>query len=80
MGAAGAIDHSRARELSDSLWIETGKDRAAELQAVLGRVLLQMHREGKLLVMMERQQTVFHMTVGKRFPNRKRVLAETGGP
>lgn len=54
--------------LSDSLMIETGNRRAAELQAVLGRVLLEMRLEGKLMVMMERSQTVYHITVTRKFP------------
>jgi hypothetical protein len=29
-----------------------------------------MKSEGKLLVMMERQQAVYHMTVARRFPSR----------
>jgi hypothetical protein len=63
-GAAVAVPELRAH--ADSLMIETGRLRGAELQAVLGRVLLEMRREGKLLVIMERSQTVYHMTVAKR--------------
>jgi hypothetical protein len=62
----------------DSLLAETANRRAAELQAVLGRVLLEMRREGMLLVMMERQQTVYHMTVARRFPGAERVPAVRG--
>jgi hypothetical protein len=58
----------RARTLADSLLAETAHQRSAELQAVLGRVLAEMQREGKLMVMMERRQTVYHMTVARRFP------------
>lgn len=57
----------------DSLLAGTAHQRSAELQAVLGRVLLEMRREGMLLVMMERQQTVYHMTVARRFPGAERV-------
>jgi hypothetical protein len=56
---------------ADSLLIETGRLRGTEFQAVLGRVLLEMQREGKLLVMMERSQTVYHITVGRRFSTRR---------
>ena len=69
-GPAWAAD---ARMLRDSLLAETAHQRSAELQAVLGRVLLEMRREGKLMVMMERQQTVYHMTVARRFPGAERV-------
>jgi hypothetical protein len=41
---------------------------ASALSAILGRVIHQMKGEGKLLVMMERQQAVYHMTVARRFP------------
>jgi hypothetical protein len=63
------------RALRDSVLEETASLRSAELQAVLGRVLLEMRREGKLMVMMERQQTVYHMTVARRFPGHTPVPA-----
>lgn len=68
-----------ARMLRDSLLAETASARAAELQAVLGRVLLEMRGEGKVMVMMERRQTVYHMTVARRFPGAERVPAVTDG-
>lgn len=68
----------QAAALRDSLLAGTAHQRSAELQAVLGRVLLEMRREGKLLVMMERQQTVYHMTVARRFPGAERVPAVRG--
>lgn len=68
-----------ARMLRDQLLAETATARAAELQAVLGRVLLEMRREGKVMVMMERRQTVYHMTVARRFPGAERVPPVTGG-
>lgn len=37
--------------------------RAHELKAVLGRVLLEMQNEGRVMVTLERLQPVFHMTV-----------------
>ena len=55
-----------ARLLSDSMVVETARLRGAELQAVLGRVLQQLKNEGKVMVMMERQQTVYHITVARR--------------
>jgi hypothetical protein len=39
--------------------------RALELKAILGRVLLEMQREGSVMVTLERQQPVFHMTVAR---------------
>jgi hypothetical protein len=40
---------------------------SSALQAALGRVLITMREEGMLLVMMERQQAVYHITVARRF-------------
>lgn len=60
--------HPDERLLADSMMIEMARLRGAELQAILGRVLLELQREGKLMVMMERRQTVFHITVGRRLP------------
>lgn len=37
--------------------------RALELKAILGEVLLDLQQEGRVMVTMERQQPVFHMTV-----------------
>lgn len=47
---------------------EVGRERAVALQGELGRVLGEMRDEGKLRVMMERRQPVYHMTVARRFP------------
>lgn len=38
--------------------------RASELKAILGEVLVEMQREGRVMVTLERQQPVFHMTLG----------------
>jgi hypothetical protein len=57
--------------MSDSLLVETARARGAELQAALGRVLQEMQREGKLLVRMERRQTVYHITVARRYPQQR---------
>jgi hypothetical protein len=62
-----------ARVLADSIVVETGRLRGAELQAVLGRVLHEMQDEGKVLVRMERRQTVYHITVARRFTQRENV-------
>jgi hypothetical protein len=49
----------------DSVLLKGANLRSAELQAVLGRVLLEMKQEGKLMVMMEKRQTVYHITVAR---------------
>ena len=53
------------RDVTDSIMVKTASLRSAELQAVLGRVILEMREQGMLMVMMERQQTVYHTTVGR---------------
>lgn len=40
--------------------------RSRELQAVLGRVLIEMQQEGKVMVTLERLQPVYHVTVARR--------------
>jgi hypothetical protein len=40
--------------------------RSRELMAVLGQVLREMQREGKVMVTLERLQPVYHMTVARR--------------
>jgi hypothetical protein len=62
--------------LRDLRMVETAATRGTELQAVLGRVIREMREEGKLLVMMERFQTVYHMTVARRFPAGEPVPVE----
>jgi hypothetical protein len=44
--------------------------RSAELQAILGEVLLEMQGEGKVMVTLERLQPVYHMTVARRLAPR----------
>lgn len=50
--AAGAVETVAAR-------------RSRELQAILGRVLARMQEEGKVMVTLEEQQPVYHMTVAR---------------
>ena len=59
---------ARARIVSDSLWTLMARQRGVELQAVLGRVLKEMRREGKLVTRMERSQPVYHTTVAQPYP------------
>ncbi|HEX8672823.1 MAG TPA: DUF5715 family protein [Longimicrobium sp.] len=53
-------------QLQDSLMQDVAKRHASALQGELGRVLGDMRREGKVKVMMERQQPVYHTTVAAR--------------
>ncbi|HEX6559627.1 MAG TPA: DUF5715 family protein [Longimicrobiales bacterium] len=62
---AAPIPADTVRKLADSVLVKTANLRSAELQAVLGRVIQQMKDEGKLMVMMERRQTVYHITVAR---------------
>lgn len=39
--------------------------RALELKAILGEVLIELQSEGAVMVTLERQQPVFHMTVAR---------------
>jgi len=57
-----------ARTWADSMYVDVGRDRGAELQAILGRVIREMQQEGRLMVVMERRQTVYHITVARRYP------------
>ncbi len=65
---AGMPVAGELRSWSDSVMIETARERGAELQAVLGRVLHQLRREGRVLVRMERRQTVYHITTARATP------------
>jgi hypothetical protein len=62
---AAPIPADTIRRLADSVLVKTANLRSAELQAVLGRVIREMQQEGKLMVMMERRQTVYHITVAR---------------
>jgi hypothetical protein len=53
-------------QLHDALLMDVAQRNASALQGELGRVLGEMRREGKLKVMMERQQPVYHTTVATR--------------
>ncbi|HLL83821.1 MAG TPA: DUF5715 family protein [Longimicrobium sp.] len=53
-------------QLQDSLMEDVARRHASALQGELGRVLGEMRREGKVKVMMERQQPVYHTTVSAR--------------
>jgi hypothetical protein len=48
---------------------EVGKANAKVMQAELGRAILEMRKEGLLLVIMENKQPVYHMTVAHSFPH-----------
>jgi hypothetical protein len=63
---AAPLPADTIKRLADSVLVRTANLRSAELQAVLGRVMRDMQQEGKLLVMMERRQTVYHITVARK--------------
>lgn len=56
--------------VTDSIIGAAANKRSAELQAILGRVLLELKNQGKVMVMMERAQTVYHITVARRLAAR----------
>ena len=62
---AGQPVPNELRSWSDSVMVATARERGAELQAVLGRVLRQLRAEGRVLVRMERRQTVYHITTAR---------------
>lgn len=66
-GAPNASDPRVARLYALALDSVAARN-ASALSAILGRVIHEMKGEGKLLVMMERRQAVYHMTVARRFP------------
>jgi hypothetical protein len=68
---AGLPVSGELRIWSDSVMAETARKRGAELQAVLGRVLQQLRSEGRVLVRMERRQTVYHITTARATPRKK---------
>jgi hypothetical protein len=53
------------RRYSDVLAERVAGRRAHELKAILGRVLLELQGEGRVMVTLERLQPVFHMTVAQ---------------
>jgi hypothetical protein len=66
-------------DTSDAPWLDSRLDRFAsasleaaaarksrELQAILGAVLLDLQRAGDVMVTLERQQPVYHLTVARR--------------
>lgn len=62
---AALVDDVMVQTAVDSVLVKAATNRGAELQAILGRVILEMREEGKLLVRMERRQPVYHMTVNR---------------
>lgn len=66
----GRLDRSEVARLYAERLDSVAVHNAPALRAVLGRVIREMKSEGKLLVMMEHRQAVYHMTVARRFPSR----------
>ena len=53
--------------LRSSMLEEVGKTNGRAMQAILGRILLEMRDQGDVMVMMEDRQTVYHFTVARPF-------------
>ena len=53
------------RRIADALLERIAARRSRELQAILGYVLRELQSEGVLLVTLERQQPVYHLTVAR---------------
>lgn len=68
---AGVPVAGELRSWTDSVMSATARERGAELQAVLGRVLRQLRAEGRVLVRMERRQTVYHITTARAIPRKR---------
>jgi hypothetical protein len=66
----GRLDRSEVARIYAERLDSTAVHNAPALRAVLGRVIREMKSEGKLLVMMEHRQAVYHLTVARRFPSR----------
>jgi hypothetical protein len=66
---------SNGQMLCDSVMGKAANMRSAELQAVLGRVLQELNAEGKVMVMMERHQTVYHITVAQQLPKPRHIAS-----
>lgn len=60
----------RLRWISDVAAERVAGRRSGELKAILGRVLREMQDEGLVMVTLERQQPVFHMTVARELDQR----------
>lgn len=56
---------SYLRRYADVSAERIGGRRALELQAILGKVLVEMQTEGKVMVTIERLQPVFHITIAR---------------
>ena len=57
---------ARLRRVADAVAETVVARRNREMQAILGRVLREMQQEGKVMVTLERQQPVYHITVAER--------------
>jgi hypothetical protein len=64
--ARAPVDETLLRRLLYAAYQRDGKDHARKIKAVLGRTLLEMQDEGALLAIYERQESVFHLTIGRR--------------
>lgn len=60
------IYHEVLKERLAEAYRELAHTRQQKLKAILGRVLLELQEEGKVLVIYERRQPVYHITLGER--------------
>ncbi len=65
-GAAGAPLAVHLAAIETAMLERVAGRRSGELKAILGGVLRELQTEGKVLVTLERQQPVYHLTVGRR--------------
>jgi hypothetical protein len=64
--ARAAIDETLLRRLLYAAYRQDGDVHARKIKAVLGRSILELQEEGRLLATYERQEPVFHLTVARR--------------
>ena len=57
---------SRIDQFARALLEAAAARKSRELQAILGKILLELQQSGDVLVTLERQQPVFHITLGRR--------------
>ena len=63
--ARAGFNEALLRERLYEAYTRFGGERAVKIKAVLGRTILEMQNEGRLLATYERRQPVFHLTVAE---------------
>lgn len=64
--ARTGISQALLAERMETAYANLGEIHNEKLQALLGRVLLALQREGRVLAILERRQPVYHITVARR--------------